>query len=442
MRKLALLSSFLLLCLLTQAQTVLKSNRELLLEDMNRASHTMHHYEALDTTDTPAPEGFVPFYISHIGRHGSRFEDSISYYDRYIKKFEEYDAKGVLTEDGKWLLHALIAVRDTTKRHLGELTSLGAREHQEIAGRMLRRFPEVWNQEKRTIVQTFSTASPRVLESRMWFLSVLRGACPDHTIKEYQTGEEFGGMKVAEFVNGKELSEEDKIKVKNIVYHMEVPDNPYPVSWRRLAEKTFTDPDNHRSSEVRELMAGAFTTIGFAQCIEGNMPRLEEYFTPEEAYCFWYSGNYDRYNGTITINKANKGIPAKKIIPIVESWISFADEAIRGNKVAADLRFSHDSQIQPMLSLIGATGNDVIAWPSEIGDNWCTFTSICMATNIQMIFYKSPDSKDILVKMLHNEREVVIPSLPVVNGVYQNWKDMKKYLDKRMKAVAYGTICK
>ena len=206
MRKLALLSSFLLLCLLTQAQTVLKSNRELLLEDMNRASHTMHHYEALDTTDTPAPEGFVPFYISHIGRHGSRFEDSISYYDRYIKKFEEYDSKGVLTEDGKWLLHALIAVRDTTKRHLGELTSLGAREHQEIAGRMLRRFPEVWNQEKRNVVQTFSTASPRVLESRTWFLSVLRGACPDHTIKEYQTGEEFGGMKVAEFVNGKELS--------------------------------------------------------------------------------------------------------------------------------------------------------------------------------------------------------------------------------------------
>lgn len=432
----------LLLCLGTQAQTVLKSNRELLLEDMNRAVHTMHRYEALDTTDTPAPKGYKPFYISHMGRHGSRFEDKLDFYNKNISSFERFDSLGVLTEDGKWLLNAMKVIRDTTDGHLGMLTSLGAAEHQDIARRMVQRFPEVWNQDKRNLVMTYSTSSVRVLDSRSYFTSSLLSYSPDLEVKKYQSGDEIGGVKVSRMVSGCGLSEEDTKKLEQLKKPTTYPQNPYPVSWRRLAEKTFTDPENHSDGEVSSLMSGAFFTISFGQCISETMPDVKEYFTPEEAYCFWYPGNYSRYNSPWVINKANRGIGAKKIIPVVRLWITAADEAINGGRVAADLRFSHDAFVQPVLSLFGTNGNEIITWPEEIGDGYCSFTSICMGTNIQMIFYKSEKSKDILVKLLHNEREVIIPSLKRTNGVYHRWKDVKKYLDKRIKALEYGTLCK
>ncbi|MBO7246986.1 MAG: histidine-type phosphatase, partial [Bacteroidaceae bacterium] len=48
-----------------------------------------------------APKGFKPFYMSHYGRHGSRYLLSTSQYaDPYNTLKEAYD-KGVLTEFGK-----------------------------------------------------------------------------------------------------------------------------------------------------------------------------------------------------------------------------------------------------------------------------------------------------------------------------------------------------
>ena len=37
------------------------------------ASGVYHPYHTVDLTDSPAPKGFKPFYISHFGRHGSRY---------------------------------------------------------------------------------------------------------------------------------------------------------------------------------------------------------------------------------------------------------------------------------------------------------------------------------------------------------------------------------
>ena len=58
-----------------QAQDALS----LIAENPDRAANNMHSYEFVEVTDTPAPEGFVPFYISHYGRHGSRYELNTSF---------------------------------------------------------------------------------------------------------------------------------------------------------------------------------------------------------------------------------------------------------------------------------------------------------------------------------------------------------------------------
>jgi len=45
---------------------------QFLKEFPQRAAFNTHSYEFVHVTDTPAPKGYQPFYISHYGRHGSR----------------------------------------------------------------------------------------------------------------------------------------------------------------------------------------------------------------------------------------------------------------------------------------------------------------------------------------------------------------------------------
>ena len=53
-----------------------------------------------------------------------------------------------------------------------------------------------------------------------------------------------------------------------------------------------------------------------------------------------------------------------------------------------------------------------------------------MGANIQIIFYRSKKSNEILVKVLHNEREQILDSAVAtpVESVYYRWSDIKSYL--------------
>lgn len=57
----------------------------LLKEDPTRSVNLHHNYEAPSKiVDTPAPKGYKPFYVSHYGRHGSRYHYTYSYMDNSL----------------------------------------------------------------------------------------------------------------------------------------------------------------------------------------------------------------------------------------------------------------------------------------------------------------------------------------------------------------------
>ena len=73
MKRLFLLSLLMSLCLGLGAQ---EEAVRLIAENPDRASNNMHSYEFDPIVDTKAPKGFKPFYITHYGRHGSRYEQN------------------------------------------------------------------------------------------------------------------------------------------------------------------------------------------------------------------------------------------------------------------------------------------------------------------------------------------------------------------------------
>ena len=57
---------------------------------------------------------------------------------------------------------------------------------------------------------------------------------------------------------------------------------------------------------------------------------------------------------------------------------------------------------------------------------WYCFEQMPMGSNLQLIFYKNPKG-DVLVKILRNEKETVIPALKPWKGPYYRWKDLRDY---------------
>ena len=72
----------------------------LFAENPDRASNNMHSYEFDPIVDTPAPKGFKPFYITHYGRHGSRYEQNSTFARNAQAGFTYLDSLGLLTPAG------------------------------------------------------------------------------------------------------------------------------------------------------------------------------------------------------------------------------------------------------------------------------------------------------------------------------------------------------
>ena len=93
---------------------------------------------------TPAPAGYQPFYINHYGRHGSRWLISPTDYSFPVQELTKGERNGKLTARGKEVLEVCRLMLNASNQRLGELSDIGAEQHQRIAQRMFQNFPEVW----------------------------------------------------------------------------------------------------------------------------------------------------------------------------------------------------------------------------------------------------------------------------------------------------------
>ena len=82
---------------------------------------------------TPAPEGKAPFYISHYGRHGSRYIQNRRGFDVPYKMLCSADSLNELSEAGQMVMNSMRMIYADTDKHWGDLTSYGQRQLRGIA---------------------------------------------------------------------------------------------------------------------------------------------------------------------------------------------------------------------------------------------------------------------------------------------------------------------
>ena len=104
-----------------------------------------HCYEFHPETDTPAPAGYKPVYLSHYGRHGSRTGMNVKdHYERLLGTLEKAMSKKLLTPEGDSLMtevRQVIAVHDGME---GRLTRVGEAEEHELGSRIYKRYKPVF----------------------------------------------------------------------------------------------------------------------------------------------------------------------------------------------------------------------------------------------------------------------------------------------------------
>lgn len=374
-------------------------------------------YPAQPGPDTPAPAGYKAAYISHYGRHGSRYLESKDFTHSVISVLRKAEAKNALTPEGKALLADIRAFDAISAGRYGQLSAVGAQEEQEIGLRMAKRFAPVFRKGGK-VVCVSSTAS-RCIMSMTNMTTSLKGIYPDLDFS-FLCGEKYQKYIIAkDFV--------DTSKVINDPYVGK--DFNENFDFDAFMSKFLTPAVNPRSivKDPRTFTRSLFCTAADVSCV-GEGPDLFRYFTEEEARDA--ESNYDIYLYSNFCNSKTSGhLRLRDAAILVQDVIDRADAALAGNGVVADIRYGHDSAMMTFFSLLGFGDYDMSIYPGEVPGRWSSAERMPMGTNLQMVFYRNRKG-DVLVKMLFNENEVPVPALG--EGPYYSWKDMRAYLCEKV----------
>lgn len=399
------------------------SFRDYIAENPERAANIYHRYELFGTLeDTPAPSGYKAFYISHYGRHGSRYHSSKSrFFKPLISELQKLDDAALLTAEGKQLLSDVNTVDEAHNGMEGILTQIGSREHQGIADRMFHRFPSVFKQKGKDVYAASSTIQ-RCLQSLANFCLALKGKEPSLDFHIY-TGEKYMNyickgvpvQKEAAIYNGVQKTLSKDIDAKGFM-------NLITTDPQKTAETM--------SISAQELIMEVFLAGSICQDIEDlGVDIFGKYLSLDELTACSYANNARDF-GAFANSVENGGFLTNTVgTTILNDIVEKADIAINEGGRAADLRFGHDTGLAPLLFLIGIEGFKDGLPIVEGGEQWFCSREMCMCSNLQIVFYRNRKG-DVLVKLLHNERETSIPELAPIRGPYYKWADVRDYFKK------------
>src|SRR5574344_2942133 len=120
-----------------------QTTKEEVMKNILQAGSTYYSYPGPSGKLTPAPKGYKPFYISHYGRHGSRWLLHRHTYEELKQTLDKAAEAGALTPYGLEVRQRYAKVFDNGRYRAGELSPLGVKQHRQIAERMYRNYPEI-----------------------------------------------------------------------------------------------------------------------------------------------------------------------------------------------------------------------------------------------------------------------------------------------------------
>lgn len=358
-----------------------------------------------------APKGYKLCYLSHYGRHGSR----------YIHKEEQYNIirdvllaghnGGWLTEEGESVYERFFKVYPELAGRSGELTAVGQKQHAAIASRMVENFPSLFRKGSKVIVRTTN------LERTMLSMNAAL-----NQICQMKQGIDFeidGSSTEMNYLNPQSSSNplysESDMLWRSDRAPWAQPLKEYAMSridCRDFASRLFTDVDKaagcvdlfNLEKQIFyfsiHLMGCPVEQVGFFDLF--NESELKELGRIEPAEFYYMKGSYP--------SELARGDESGE--SLLTDFIE-KTEADLTEGVSARLRFGHDGCMASLWTLMQIPGWYEIA--SEMEDVWNVWNTeeLPMAANIQMVFYRPKKGGEAIFRYMVNEKAWALP-LPEV----------------------------
>jgi len=369
---------------------------------------------------TAPPKGYESFYISHFGRHGSRYLISDSEYKDVLDQFEDAYKNNALTTLGKDVYVRLQQVWKEAEFRGGDLSNIGVQEHRGIAKRMYMAYPQVFAKEGQ--YTACATTIVRCVLSMDVFCEQLKELNPAIQI------ERNSGIKWQRYLNH---HTSEAIEFRSAKYTWREAHRKFQqehIKPNRLISSLFSSSDYIlQKVNPEEMVWRLFAIAGGMQNIETDLS-FYDIFEKQELFDLWQCKNYKLY-----VNDANAalngGIMFENCKPVLKNIIESANHIISTNGRGADLRFAHDGNIIPLAMLLHLDGcYNSESNPDEYYKAWSDFKVAPMAGNIQIVFFRNKKrSDDIIVKFMLHEKEILVPPVKTDIAPYYHWKDIEQY---------------
>jgi hypothetical protein len=372
---------------------------------------------------TPAPKGYEPYLMNHYGRHGSRWLINEHQYTGILNTLRKASEQGKLTTAGEDVMRQVDVIYQSSIKRLGDLTTVGERQHHGIGKRMAQNFPEIFKKEGLP-VDARSTVVIRCILSMVAECEEIAAANP-----------------TAQFHNDVSQS---------LQYYLNQPRSQFLDSVRKSTRSIRHELENKllKESHPERLMGVLFNDAQWAADsvkaanfvaslfdIAANMQShdlgldLYSYFTDEEIYAQWRVRNMGWYID-YGASPLGGGVQPFCQANLLKDIIQVADTT---KQTCAVLRFGHEVCVMPLACLLELDNCGYVTDDLENLDQvWRNYKIYPMACNVQLVFYRPVSGKgDILVKALLNEREATLP-VKTRQFPYYKWKDLRQYYLKRL----------
>lgn len=378
-----------------------------------KAGGIYYAYDVEEDSIPPVPEGYAPVYISHYGRHGSRWPVNKKIYKIAGDFFQSQQLAENITPEGKDVWKMVTYCGGNAQGHLGELSPLGERQHKAIAERMYRRFPDLFSVQSHVVAR--SSVEPRCIMSMVAFCDRLRELAPASIEKHATPGD-------MDFIHHN--TEEAKMNTgEDAPWMWEFDQYRDSVSQcRKLAAKLFKKvPD---SDSIPIFMRSLYDVAISVQDIDDLDANILPIFDNDELTGLWKASNYMQYvanaKSPVSIYSGTESVK-----PLLNEIVERSDEMLSSGESNVDLRFGHDTDLLRLVSLIDLDGKGVeLEDPDEAAEKWRNFEISPMGANLQFIFFRNKAGNVIVLPRL-NEIPVAISDVPQVAPGYYDWEILK-----------------
>ena len=359
----------------------------------NRLLAACNYYVYPDSNfkeQTPPPTGYKPFYISHYGRHGSRYLNNRYAFDMPHQTLQKADSLKKLTSVGKAVLGQIRYIVRNTENQWGELTELGKEQHRGIARRMMERFPEVFVDSAR-----IDAKSTMVIRCILSMATAIQEITTQHPRLNIQMDASKYDMVYLNF-------QDKKLRDSMMTYATKKAFAKFAnkrIKTDRIMKLLFNDSVYVKEHIDTRWFNYYLLKTGLMQQNTSmrDTSQIADLFTDEEIYHFWQYENawwYFMY-GPSLLNGGKQPFTQRMLL---QKIIDDTDWYIQNEKTGASLRFGHETIVLPLACLLDLNGYGYQTMNLEEIEShkWWACMIIPMAANIQFVFYrKDKHDKDI-----------------------------------------------